>query len=67
MVSVGRTINIGNYESVRYEFSVDDVVKAGEKPSEAKTRLKNVAEGWLNDAVKEVETAVGKSQRTARS
>ena len=55
-VSVGRTFNLGNYESARYEFSIEDTVPAGAKPSDVKEKLKLKCEEWLNIEKKALES-----------
>lgn len=44
-ITVGRVFNLGNYENVRYELSVD--VPAGESPATALVALENIISALL--------------------
>ena len=47
-VSIGRTINTGNFESFRADVRVERDPKEGEKRSEVFVQLNREAEGYLD-------------------
>lgn len=53
--SMGRTINIGNYESIRLDYSIELQVKEGEKPSEAWDRAQKMVSSRLDVESKKIE------------
>lgn len=45
-VSKGRTMNLGNYNSVRWEYGYSVTVAEGESPQEAKERAETMVDKW---------------------
>jgi hypothetical protein len=50
-ISVGKTLNMGDYQSLRVDISVEERSVEGELYSEWFDRLRDMAMGQLNDAV----------------
>jgi hypothetical protein len=46
-VALGATMNTGNFESLRIDYSVTDTVRAGERVNEAIDRVEKVVEDRL--------------------
>lgn len=53
-VSLGLTINLGNFESFRMDFSTEDYKREGESAKEAHERVFNFTHKRLMDKVAEV-------------
>lgn len=49
------TKNLGNYESISVDVSVDDYVKTGEKTSEAYKRISDFVEARLEEKLLEIQ------------
>lgn len=58
--SVGYTRNMGDFESLRIDFGVEDSTRPGEKVSEATERIYNFVSGKLIDKIKEIEQDIKK-------
>lgn len=56
--SVGFTRNMGNFESLRIDISVEDEPRGEENTSQAYNRVKDFVESRLFDAVEELESQV---------
>lgn len=61
-VSLGYTINVGNFESARYEFDVEDDTKPGETTGQAFDRIYAFVEGKLKEKVLEDRNELAKSK-----
>lgn len=46
-VALGATMNTGNFESLRIDYSITDTVRAGERVNEAIDRVEQVVEDRL--------------------
>ena len=57
--AVGQTINTGNFESVRIDFSVEGSVKEGETPSQALDKAYALVEKKLLEKSQAVRDALG--------
>ena len=57
--SMAKTVNIGNYESIRMEFGMSKVVPDGEEFEEIKTAVKQEVEDSLADMLEPIEAAKG--------
>jgi len=64
--AVSRTINTGNYESVRVECGGSMPVPAGEDGDEVFGELQEEVESRLNDKVDEVLTQLGVKKKTSK-
>lgn len=52
-VGMGYTMNLGNFESIRFDYSVTDSVRSGELVNEAIDRVEAVVEKRLVDRLNE--------------
>ena len=52
-VSLGATLNVGNFESVRFDYSLTDRVRNYETEDEAFDRVEQVVEARLQKRMKE--------------
>lgn len=59
-MSIGRTVNLGNYESFRMEITAESIMKEGEKPNEV---LNDLEKGILS----ELETRIQSNVKILRS
>lgn len=53
----GGTINIGNYESLKVEFSAEGVIEPGEDIQNAKAQLRDFVQSSFREAVKQFKPA----------
>lgn len=53
-VSMGVTINTGNFESVRVDVGVDDDLRVGETALDGYNRVSSFVEKALNDKMEEI-------------
>lgn len=53
-VSVGRTVNMGNYETYRADVSYEDSLREGEDPNDAHERVSSMAHRLLDKEVEPV-------------
>lgn len=54
-VSLGRTVNIGNFESIRLDYGIELTSKEGETSQQCYDRAQKVVEGRLNLEVSKIE------------
>jgi hypothetical protein len=54
-VALGYTLNLGNFQSLRFDFSVVDSKRNGETPDQAFERIYKFVEDKLTEKVKEAE------------
>jgi methyl coenzyme M reductase subunit D len=52
-VGLGYTLNLGNFESMRFDYSVTDTVRSGELIEEAIARVEGIVEAKLVERLKE--------------
>lgn len=52
-VSLGYTLNLGNFQSLRIDLGVEDTKRDGENTAEAFERVYNFVEAKLSEKVKE--------------
>lgn len=52
-VGLGYTMNLGNFESIRFDYSVTDTVRSGELIEEAISRVEELVEKRLTDRINE--------------
>jgi hypothetical protein len=52
-VSAGYTMNLGNFESLRFEYEVTDTIKDAEATDEAITRVEELVNARLVRRIKE--------------
>jgi methyl coenzyme M reductase subunit D len=57
-VSLGYTINLGNFQSIRLDFSVDDYARQGENVNEAFERVYKFVESKLVEKSEEAKQAL---------
>lgn len=62
-VSAGITRNLGNFESVRYDLSIEDYVREGEAVSGATLRIRRMVEDELQTAVNELEAEINQTRK----
>lgn len=58
-VGAGYTMNLGNFESIRFDYSVTDGVKSGELVNEAIDRVEDLVNRRLIQRIKEEEESRG--------
>lgn len=66
-VHVGRTISLGNYESVRLDFGLESDVKQDENVKQAFERVRHVAESHLEEAARPIEEALSGKEKRRKS
>jgi hypothetical protein len=54
-VALGYTLNLGNFQSLRFDFGVVDSKRNGETPDQAFERIYKFVEDKLTEKVKEAE------------
>ena len=54
-VALGYTLNLGNFQSLRFDFGVVDSKRNGETPDQAVGRIYKFVEDKLTEKVKEAE------------
>ena len=54
--SLGYTLNLGNFESLRIDFGVEDDLKEGESVKDASERVYSFVEKTLVEKVKEAKS-----------
>ena len=54
-VTLGYTLNLGNFQSLRFDFGVVDSKRNGETPDQAFERIYKFVEDKLTEKVKEAE------------
>jgi methyl coenzyme M reductase subunit D len=57
-VSLGYTINLGNFQSIRLDFSVDDYARQGENVNDAFERVYKFVESKLVEKSEEAKQAL---------
>lgn len=57
--NMGITLNIGNFESVRLDYGLEDDVREGEKVSEATSRVTKFVEHTLEEKIKSIRKELG--------
>jgi len=57
--SMAKTVNIGNYESIRMEFGMSKVIPDGEEFEGVKAAVKQEVEDSLADMLEPIEAAKG--------
>jgi methyl coenzyme M reductase subunit D len=57
-VALGYTINLGNFQSIRLDFSVDDYARQGENVNEAFERVYKFVESKLVEKSEEAKQAL---------
>jgi hypothetical protein len=62
-ITAGITRNLGNFESVRYDVSIEDYVREGETPHDATLRIRRQTEKELQDAVNELEAEIVQTRK----
>jgi hypothetical protein len=60
-VALGYTLNLGNFQSLRFDFSVTDNARNGETADQAFSRIYKFVEDKLTEKVKEAETEADSS------
>jgi len=55
-VALGYTLNLGNFQSLRFDFNVTDNARNGETVDQAFNRVYKFVEDKLTEKVKEAET-----------
>lgn len=61
-VGLGYTLNMGNYETARYDFAVEDETRPGENTDEAFNRIYNYVESKLFEKVHEDRKNLARSE-----
>ena len=62
-VSAGITRNLGNFESVRYDLSIEDSVRESESIHDATLRIRRKTEAELQDAINELEEEITQTRK----
>lgn len=57
-VSVGYTVNVGDFESLRLDFGMEDIKRPRETPKEAVERIFNFLNQELEDKVKDAKRSL---------
>ena len=60
-VTLGYTLNLGNFQSLRFDFNVTDNARNGETVDQAFSRVYKFVEDKLTEKVKEAETEADSS------
>jgi hypothetical protein len=60
-VALGYTLNLGNFQSLRFDFGVVDSKRNGETPDQAFERIYKFVEEKLTEKVKEAEVEADSS------
>ena len=60
-VALGYTLNLGNFQSLRFDFNVTDNARSGETVDQAFSRVYKFVEDKLTEKVKEAETEADSS------
>ena len=60
-VGLGYTLNLGNFQSLRFDFSIMDNAKNGETADQAFNRVYKFVEDKLTEKVKEAEAEADSS------
>jgi hypothetical protein len=60
-VALGYTLNLGNFQSLRFDFGITDNARNGETVDQAFSRVYKFVEDKLTEKVKEAETEADSS------
>lgn len=60
--TVGITRNLGNFESLRYDLTIEDYVRDGEDLHSAVIRVRRKVETELQDAINELESEIAETK-----